>query len=658
MIIQHNLLAMNSNRQLGINTKNMKKTTEKLSSGYRINRAADDAAGLAMSEKMRRQIRGLNQSGENIQDGVGYVQTADGALEEAQGILQRMNELAVQSANGTNTAEDRKYIDGEVQQLKKELDRIFSTTSFNEKPIWVPNEGEMVQIDTDYKPAVTIGQARTIISITNDNCGVLSYGNYTVNAADTGVSVSWTGYDGNSYSTEEIDWDTLKANNYSFEMSDYFGDKTDANNPLYVSGQPVFTHRVSMAVQEDATLEQIKNSLNGTIMESPEWAYMSASFEDSNTDNVMHVSSTALDYGAAYVSKMKGNGAGYDFDRENDDFIKSKNTSSTTGNMTANPAPYTPEANAVSNTGQWKFSFQMEGIGNVTATSSSVSYAAPSDKATDDEGDWWYWYTYANGTKEKRTQINNIVGGTPANIVDALRGDKGTNSPGLLEAADYGGYIDLNFTLNADTAYSSGAVSGTSVGSFSLRVQVEKNDTVDSVLEKINKSLIETTVVDISKGGAGSDYGYIKSPTANSVQIEIPIWGGEKKFFVQGGTEAGQHINIDYDCLNISYLGLKNTNTLTVEDSEKAIEEVKKALQTISGQRSDLGAYQNRLEKAHSVNMNAEENTQSSESVIRDTDMAKAMVEYSGQNILQQAGQAMLAQANQTSQSVMALLGQ
>ena len=127
---------MNAQRQVSIVNTRQAKTTEKLSSGYRINRAADDAAGLSISEKMRRQIRGLHQAADNIEEGIGYVQTADGALNETQEILQRMNELAVKSANGTNTEEDREFIDCEVQQLKEELDRVFETTTFNERKIW------------------------------------------------------------------------------------------------------------------------------------------------------------------------------------------------------------------------------------------------------------------------------------------------------------------------------------------------------------------------------------------------------------------------------------------------------------------------------------------------------------------------------------------
>ena len=132
MVVQHNLTAMNSNRMLGVTTSKQAKSTEKLSSGYKINRAADDAAGLSISEKMRKQIRGLTQASSNAQDGISAVQTAEGALNEVQDMLQRMNELAVKAANGTNSEDDRNYIQDEVNQLIKEIDRVSTTTKFNE----------------------------------------------------------------------------------------------------------------------------------------------------------------------------------------------------------------------------------------------------------------------------------------------------------------------------------------------------------------------------------------------------------------------------------------------------------------------------------------------------------------------------------------------
>ena len=132
MVVQHNLSAMNANRMLNVTTSAQSKSTEKLSSGYKINRAADDAAGLSISEKMRKQIKGLTQASSNAQDGVSAVQTAEGALTEVHSMLQRMNELAVQSSNGTNSQTDRKAIQDEIDQLTSEIDRVSETTKFNE----------------------------------------------------------------------------------------------------------------------------------------------------------------------------------------------------------------------------------------------------------------------------------------------------------------------------------------------------------------------------------------------------------------------------------------------------------------------------------------------------------------------------------------------
>lgn len=135
MVVQHNLTAANTNRQLGITTSGLQKSTEKLSSGYKINRAADDAAGLSISEKMRNQIRGLNKASDNAQDGISLVQTAEGALNEVHSMLQRMSELSVQAANGTNDITDRSSINDEIQQLKTEIQRVGSTTQFNKMNI-------------------------------------------------------------------------------------------------------------------------------------------------------------------------------------------------------------------------------------------------------------------------------------------------------------------------------------------------------------------------------------------------------------------------------------------------------------------------------------------------------------------------------------------
>ena len=158
MVVQHNLTAMNSNRMLGVTTKTQAKSTEKLSSGYKINRAADDAAGLSISEKMRKQIRGLTQASLNAQDGISAVQTAEGALNEVQDMLQRMNELAVKSANGTNSETDRTYIQNEIDQLTTEIDRVSETTKFNETYLLKGDKAGDRATDFQYKEVEVTSQ--------------------------------------------------------------------------------------------------------------------------------------------------------------------------------------------------------------------------------------------------------------------------------------------------------------------------------------------------------------------------------------------------------------------------------------------------------------------------------------------------------------------
>ena len=179
MVVQHNITAMNSNRMLGLTTKAQAKSTEKLSSGYKINRAADDAAGLSISEKMRRQIRGLTQASANAQDGISCVQTAEGALNEVQDMLQRMNELAVKGENGTLTSTDRSYIQAEVKQLMSEIDRVQSTTTFNEQSLLdgsFSNRGLQVGAESGQHIGITIKNMNTNELIANAVSKAVTFG--------------------------------------------------------------------------------------------------------------------------------------------------------------------------------------------------------------------------------------------------------------------------------------------------------------------------------------------------------------------------------------------------------------------------------------------------------------------------------------------------
>ena len=178
MVVQHNLTAMNSNRMLGLTTNSLAKSTEKLSSGYKINRAADNAAGLAISEKMRRQVRGLTQASTNAQDGISCVQTAEGALNEVHDMLQRMNELAIQAANDTNMTVDRQYIQSEIKALYTEISRVATTTTFNEQSLLngtFTNKGLQVGSENDTAQVIKISiDAMSAKSLKINNVDVTS----------------------------------------------------------------------------------------------------------------------------------------------------------------------------------------------------------------------------------------------------------------------------------------------------------------------------------------------------------------------------------------------------------------------------------------------------------------------------------------------------
>ncbi len=190
MVVQHNITAMNSNRMLGLTTSAQAKSTEKLSSGYKINRAADDAAGLAISEKMRRQIRGLTQASANAQDGISCVQTAEGALNEVHDMLQRINELAVKGETATLTSTDRSYIMTEVQQLMSEIDRVQSTTTFNEQNLLTgefTSKALQVGAEAGQHIAITIQDMSVsgLASLVTTNSGSKTFGDGT----NTGIKL-------------------------------------------------------------------------------------------------------------------------------------------------------------------------------------------------------------------------------------------------------------------------------------------------------------------------------------------------------------------------------------------------------------------------------------------------------------------------------------
>ena len=223
MVVKHNITAMNSNRMLGLTTSAQAKSTEKLSSGYKINRAADDAAGLSISEKMRRQVRGLTQASANAQDGISCVQTAEGALNEVQDMLQRINELAVKGENGTLTSTDRKYIQSEVKQLMSEIDRVQSTTTFNEQKLLngsFSNKGLQVGAESGQHIGITIKNMNTneLIASALNKGAKFGTANVDANTSDTNPAIA-----GDSKKYAENGDNTLSANSlvkfYTFDKA-------------------------------------------------------------------------------------------------------------------------------------------------------------------------------------------------------------------------------------------------------------------------------------------------------------------------------------------------------------------------------------------------------------------------------------------------------
>ncbi|MDE5598232.1 MAG: hypothetical protein K2J04_10400 [Lachnospiraceae bacterium] len=342
----------------------------------------------------------------------------------------------------------------------------------------------------------------------------------------------------------------------------------------------------------------------------------------------------------------KDSGDGYDFDTASNDFIYPT--------INGNTNLQCPSADNE----RWIFSLYMEGIGDITAESSSIRYWANDTTGTEDY--WWHWAEDADGTPYKAVS-QRFSGGTLGDVKSVLSPD---NEYGLLNKSEYGlantsGYINLTFNLKSGS---------TTIGSIDIDIPVNcgtNGETTQEVLNRIGAVFNSDTIFDIFTSDNN-----VKD-TSNSIHtwntdwmgdVEVPVYGDSflnddiQSFFVQAGTEAGQHISIEYEFLSLEKLGMEDTNVLTQESAGNAIDEVKVALQIVSKQRSDFGAYQNRLEHAYNINKNVEENTQASESVIRDTDIAEMMMEYSVNNILMQAGTSMLTQANQSKQHILELL--
>ena len=578
MVVQHNLQAMNANRMLGITTKEASGSTEKLSSGYRINRAADDAAGLAISEKMRKQIRGLSQASSNAEDGISCVQTAEGALAEVQDMLQRMNELAVQAANGTNSATDRQYIQDEFDQLIEEIDRVAETTKFNEtyllkgddtkptKNMYItnysvtytkndlPNNIKGIDYKTNYVGTNNIYIVSSSIYSTSSNISLT--GNKiqngdditkymekvkTGNTKDTnkaGATLNTTSYV--AFVNVELDSDVQKGSNGNVNGHG----QTNVTKDLSTDG-------TTSTVRANRDLF-IYNTANSTVTRITEGTDMT---EYLNTDNTMKDKYRLVDILYGDEKKVDSKAA----------------TSTRVQTSITNNQPFAWTDNYLERDVSSKQLYDADG---------QIVSGVALNKFFDENGN------YKGG----------LYTSSQARAIDEVFAN--ANDPRAKQLKDIGGNVTAA-TINAYITQSSTQVAA------ALDVELH----------------------------AGSD-----SDRNNKVQVELSTL-----------TAAGLGI----DKLASYNIGIVDS---TGNNATDAIDVIADALNMVSRQRSALGAVQNRLEHTIKNLDNVVENTTSAESAIRDTDMAEEMVKYSNSNILQQAGQSMLAQANQANQGVLSLL--
>lgn len=644
------LIGQNAARQYKIAGTGRSRSAEKLSSGYRINSAADDAAGLSISEKMRKQIRGLDKASQNIDDGISYVQVADAALAEVQSMMHRINELSIQASNDTNTAADRLAIDNEIQDLKEEINRIFETTEFNTKKIWDTDGNNQVQIGTEKVPAVTSNyQSRSqTFSISENNKWLIASSGYQITASkDDGIKVSWTGYDGNQYATTDIPWPSsdLAGTTLNIEIGKYLD--TAAYPALANSG---INFRLSYTISDVATMDDVVNAIDGTSFTSstsaPTSANMTAADGKTYSSYSKNGISVSFSSSVSYTAQLAADRifqSGY----KDTAFIEPLATQPDNFNK------------PVSDTGTWSAGFTLGTAAanplatsnfNGTAVSIGTSYNGyinepnnPDDPTYPNRKYWWYHDKYGYHTPSHSPSGTK---GTPQAAENALINPGASNYP--ISSTQKGGEIDIGFSLSGNYSVPTGSYS--SIGSLNMNLRVNPTTTLDDIKDL----LADIKTVDIYASGLGT--AYAGSVRVKNIQLDRPVYQAEIALNIQTSDVAYDHIAIHYRSLRLENLGLKDTNTKTREDAQNAIAASAEALSIVSEQRSLFGAYQNRLESAGTTTENTGENVQNSESRLRDTDMAEEMIRYSKDNILAQAGEAMIAQSNSKLNQVLTLL--
>ncbi|MFE4523002.1 flagellin [Cytobacillus firmus] len=577
MIINHNIPALNTFRQMGANNAAGAKSMEKLSSGLRINRAGDDAAGLAISEKMRAQVRGLDQASRNSQDGISMIQTAEGALQETHNILQRMRELATQASNDTNVEVDRNEIQKEINQLSSEINRIGNTTEFNTQKIL--NGG----MDTKGSEKITEATSAVIAGTT----------------MGTGATLSSTAGS-----------NTITVDGRTFDLQ---GLRIDGSN----------------ATTYAASIESLKEVTSGGVKLS----------------DLVDIKASA-GTGITFTAKSKGASSEIDF----------KLTSAASAAMAiGSTANDTGDPTTIERVG-------IQGTTTLSGQTGASSFSIDSSNNT------------------ISIQLDTKTAGDKDVEAVSVKLEEGKSYDLTTEA----GRADLIKDINA--GLQKAGLDGEITASLSKdnKLQLISESGKDFVIDASKSTLFGTASASkLSSNGITTASGSTAANIGNVEQVVGPgAQGTGFKASFQIGANKGQSINLNINDMRASALGIvgnagqagftsdnnvtNGTNDIkaeaaldvsTHENASAAIKVINDAIEKVSGERSNLGAVQNRLEHTISNLNNASENLQAAESRVRDVDMAKEVMNMTKANILSQASQAMLAQANQKPQSVLQLLG-
>ena len=691
MVVQHNLTAINANRMLGITQGTLSGSTEKLSSGYKINRAADDAAGLSISEKMRKQIRGLDQASSNAEDGISAVQTAEGALQEVTDMLQRMNELAVQASNGTNSTTDRQSIQDEIDQLTTEIDRVAETTKFNETYLLKGNadgtsssqlvnahdaglagklvdNGKTAKFTVDSKlnegDKVTIAGAEYTIG--TDAAGKTSADGYKAIAQDaTKVKVGDSITDGKTGVTYTIVNKAAFADVKSTATGALkLTDKKSAFKIEHADGS-VSEYAIDSAATA-GTAGKLASAVDAEELIRQELASgskITMTADANGTACEVEIADALVTTGvsreiSSYDSKFSSNAgaAGTTNDQMDVDHLAAAAGIKDATGTAVTDASKLKEGDSVT-------------IGGVTTKLTTKTPKSASDISSvieklDDGATVKISRDNGTGTKQNQTYtigkktdaVNNVY--TIADLADMIKhGDDveitvaDTDYDALNEAAKKG--ITLGQPNAAGGAIAAGAY--TVIGNVKSENSdvISKADALQKIADELQKaSSIGTdtaaTVINNNDGTFEINKG--------SVEVKDKL-----NFSLHVGADADMtnKITVNLESMSAAGLGIKgiNVNDETGMSATYAVDSIEDAIKKVSSQRSALGAVQNRLEHTIKNLDNVVENTTAAESQIRDTDMATEMVKYSNSNILAQAGQSMLAQANQSNQGVLSLLG-